>query len=288
MKEKTRMKPTTNRRQFLQMAAVTAAASLTTAPRAQAAETGAPAAAKPKLQLGMASYTFRKFDVDQTIKMTGRLGLKYICLKDMHLPLNSSPDRIKEVVAKVKAAGLDLYAGGVIYMKDEAQVQQAFDYAKAAGMRIIVGVPNHELLPLVDKMVKQYDISVGVHNHGPTDKVYPTPESAYELIKNLDKRVGLCIDVGHTMRSGIDPSEPIRKYADRLLDLHIKDVSAATAKGSTVEMGRGVIDLPKLFRTLVKTGYAGIASFEHEKDDSDPMPGVAESVGYSRGILAAI
>ncbi len=282
------MKSTTNRRQFLQMAAVTAAASLTTASRVQAAETGSAAAAKSKFQLGMASYTLRKFDVDQTVKMTARLGLKYTCLKEMHLPLNSSADRIREVVGKFKAAGIDPYAGGVIYMKDETQVKQAFDYAKAAGMRIIVGVPNHELLPLVDKMVKEYDISVAIHNHGPTDKVYPTPESAYELIKTLDKRIGLCIDVGHTMRAGVDPSQPVEKYADRLLDIHIKDVSAATAKGSTVEMGRGVVDLPKLFRTLVKTGYAGIASFEHEKDDSDPMPGVAESVGYSRGLLATI
>ena len=282
------MKPTTDRRQFLQTAAAIAAASLTATSRTQAAETAPAAAAKPKFQLGMASYTFRNSDVDQTIKMTGRLGLKYLCLKDMHLPLNSTTDRIKEVADKVKAAGLNLYAGGVIYMKDETQVKQAFDYAKAAGMRIIVGVPNHELLPLVDKMVKEYDIAVAIHNHGPTDKVYPTPESAYELIKAFDKRIGLCIDVGHTMRSGIDPAEPVQKYADRLLDLHIKDVSAATDKGSTVEMGRGVIDLPRLFRTLVKTGYAGIASFEHEKDGNDPLPGVAESVGYSRGLLAAI
>jgi inosose dehydratase len=101
-------------------------------------------------------------------------------------------------------------------------------------------------------------------------------------------RQGLCIDIGHAMRSGIDPSELAQKYADRLLDLHIKDVSAATAKGSTVEMGRGVIDLPKLFRTLAKIGYSGIASFEHEKDDSDPMPGVAESVGYSRALMVTV
>jgi sugar phosphate isomerase/epimerase len=236
----------------------------------------------------MASYTFRKFDLDQTIKLTNRLDLKFISLKDVHLALDSTPDRIKEVADKIKAAGLNLYAGGVIYMKSEDQVHQAFDYAKAAGMKIIVGVPNHDQLPLVEKMVKQYDICVAIHNHGPTDNVYPTPQSAYDLIKDLDKRIGLCIDIGHTMRSGIDPSEPAQKYADRLLDLHIKDVSAATAKGSTVEMGRGVIDLPKFFRTLAKIGYAGVASFEHEKDDSDPMPGVAESVGYTRGVLATI
>ena len=284
------MEPTANRRQVLQLAAVGAAASLTgmSSGCAVAARTNATAGTKPKFQLGMASYTFRQFSLDQTLAMTQRLALKYISLKDVHLALDSSPEQIKQVVDKVKAAGLDLYAGGVIYMRDEAQVHQAFDYAKAAGMRIIIGAPNHELLPLVDKMVKQYDIAVAIHNHGPTDNVYPTPDSAYELIKGLDKRIGLCIDIGHTMRSGIDPAGSVEKYADRLLDLHIKDVSAATAQGSTVEMGRGVIDLPKFFRAVIKIGYAGIASFEHEKDDRDPMPGVAESVGYARGVLATL
>jgi inosose dehydratase len=282
------MQPARNRRQFLQLAAVTAAASLAEVPFSRTAEAGPGAGAKPKFQLGMASYTFLKFDVDQAIKMTARLGLKRICLKDVHLPLNSGEDHIKEVIGKIKTAGLDLYAGGVIYMKTETDVRQAFDYAKAAGMKIIVGVPNHEFLPLVDKMARQYDISVAIHNHGPTDQVYPTPQSAYDRIRDLDKRIGLCIDAGHAMRSGIDPSEPAEKYADRLLDLHVKDVSAATARGSTVEMGRGVIDLPKLFRTLTRIGYAGIVSFEHEKDSGDPLPGVAESVGYARGILAAL
>jgi inosose dehydratase len=286
------MESTTSRRQLLQMAAVGATASLvgsvTPGVKASAAQAGVASGAKAKFQLGMASYTFRKFDLDQTLKMTARLDLKYICLKDMHLPLNATLEQIKEVAGKVRDAGMELYAGGVIYMRDQVQVRQGFGYAKAAGMKIIVGVPDHEMLPLVNDMVQQYDIALAIHNHGPTDKVYPTPESAYTLIKDLDKRIGLCIDVGHTMRSGIDPSEPVEKYADRLLDIHVKDVSAATAQGSTVEMGRGVIDLPKLFRTLVKIGYAGIVSFEHEKDDSDPLPGAAESVGYTRGILAAI
>jgi len=245
-------------------------------------------AGKAKFELGMASYTFRKFNTEQAITMTKRLDLKYISFKDFHLPLNSTPEQIENTLTKVKEAGLVLYAGGVIYMKTEADVQQAFDYAKTAGMRIIVGVPNHELLPMVEKKVKEYDIKVAVHNHGPEDKLYPTPASVYEKIKDFDKRIGLCIDVGHTQRSGIDPSEPVEKFADRLLDLHIKDESSATAEGTTVEMGRGVIDLVKLMRTLEKINYSGIAAFEFEKDENDPLAGVAESVGYTRGILASI
>lgn len=243
---------------------------------------------KPKFQLGMASYTLRKFDLDQALKMTKRVGLTHIALKDFHLAMDSSPEQIREAAAKVREAGLTLYGCGVVYMRNEAQVHQAFDYAKTAGMKTIIGVPNYDLLPLVNQKVKEYDIKVAIHNHGPGDKVYPLPSTAYERVRDLDRRIGLCNDIGHTMRSGVDPSESARKYADRLLDVHIKDVTAAEAKGSTCEIGRGVIDIPKFIRTLVEIDYAGIVSFEYEKDESDPMPGLAESVGYVHGVMASI
>ncbi len=284
------MNPPRNRRQFLQIASVGTAAALAGMPQlgCAAAGTANNSGGKAKFKLGMASYTLRKFNLDQTLKMTDRLGLKYICFKDFHLALDSSPEQIREAVRKVNDAGLNLYAGGVIYMRNEQQVREAFAYAQAAGMKIIVGVPNHNLLPLVDEMVRQYDIAVAIHNHGPGDRVYPTPETAYERVKNLDPRIGLCLDIGHTMRSGIDPSGPAEEYADRLLDVHIKDVSAVTGQGSTVEIGRGVIDIPRFLGTLIGIDYAGIVSFEHEKDGNDPLPGVAESVGFVRGALATV
>jgi sugar phosphate isomerase/epimerase len=243
---------------------------------------------KRQFELGLASYTLRKFKLDETLAMTKRVGLKYICFKSFHLALDSTPEQISQVVAKVKKADLVLYGGGVISIKKEPAVHQAFEYAKAAGMKVIVGVPAPKLLPLVDKKVKEYNIKVAIHNHGPGDKVYPTPASAYEKIKNLDKRIGLCMDIGHTKRYGVNPSVSAEKHADRLLDVHIKDVSAATAKGHGVEAGRGVIDIPRFLRTLIKINYAGIVSFEYEKDADDPLAGLAESVGYVRGVLAAI
>jgi inosose dehydratase len=279
-----------SRRRFLQATGIGAAASLAGANRCLGRESDAAAEQKnePRFKLGLASYTFRKFSLDDTLAITKRLGLKYIALKDYHLAMDSSPEQISEVVKKVKDAGLVLYGGGVIYMKNEDEVNRAFDYAGASGMKVIIGVPNHDFLPLVDKKVQEFDIKVAIHNHGPTDKVYPTPASAYERIKDLDKRIGLCIDIGHTQRAGIDPSMPAQEFADRLLDVHIKDISQASAKGTTVEIGRGVIDIPKFLRTLLKINYSGITSFEFEKDADDPLAGVAESVGYVRGALAAI
>ncbi len=278
-----------SRRQFLQIAAVSAASLIGASDcGGQAPQLLEKNEKKKELKLGLASYTLRKFKLDEAMAMTQQVGLKYIALKSDHLPLDSTPAEIEEAAGKVRQAGLVLYGCGVIYMKNEAQVNQAFDYAKAAGMKIIIGVPNHDLLPLVNEKVQQYDIKLAVHNHGPTDKNYPTPEAAYEKIKSLDSRIGLCHDIGHTMRAAIDPSVPTEKFADRLLDVHIKDVTQASVDGKPIEVGRGVIDIPKFLRTLLKIDYTGVVSFEYEKDAENPLPGLAESVGYVRGVLAAI
>jgi len=278
-----------NRRDFLKVAGASAAACATITPgRALALDRAEPAAAAVPFTLGMASYTLRQFPADQAIEMTKRLGLTRICFKDFHLKLDATPDVIADTVAKVKAAGLDLYAGGVIYMKSEAEVDRAFVYAKAAGFKMIIGVPTYELLPYTNKKVQEYDIPVAIHNHGPDNPLFPTPQSAYERIASLDRRLGLCMDVGHTQRSGVDPSESAEKYFDRLFDIHIKDTSASTAQGQTVEIGRGVIDIPKLLRTLKRLGFKGTLALEYEKDAKDPLPGSAESIGYLKGVLAAL
>ena len=277
-----------DRRRFLKLAGATAVACAAASPRdALAAGRSEPAPAAP-FSLGMASYTLRLFPVDQAIEMTKRLGLTHICFKDVHLKLDATPDVIAATVAKVKAAGLDLYAGGVIYMKTEAEVDRAFAYAKAAGMRMIIGVPTYDLLPYTNKKVQEYDIPVAIHNHGPDNPLFPTPQSAYERIASMDRRLGLCMDVGHTQRAGVDPAESAEKYFDRLFDVHIKDVSAPTAQGRTVEIGRGVIDIPRLLKTLTRLKFAGTLALEYEKDEKDPLPGSAESIGYLRGVIAAL
>jgi len=296
------------RRGFLRLAGAGALASLSLAGAALAAETkgkqkkdarkeGKKGGKKQeqekplretRLTLGLASYTTRKFDLDQTLAIANRLAMKYVCLKDFHLPLASTPEQIAQAAAKVKNAGLTLYAGGVISMKNEAEVNRAFDYAKAAGMRIIVAAPVAEMLPAINRKIQDYGIMVAVHNHGPGDKNFPTPESIYEKIQGMDKRFGLCIDIGHTVRIGGDPVKSIEKCGDRLLDMHMKDVSAASAEGQTVPCGWGVIDLPAVLKALLKINYSGVLSFEYEGHADDPVPGLAESVGYIRGLLAVV
>lgn len=298
------MSPT--RRDFMKKAGLGAGAALATAKGALAAGSKDPARNKTttagpnqegssssasvsvSFALGLASYTFRAFSLDETIAMTRRLNLEAIALKSFHLPLDAPPDTIKSAAEKIRAAGLDLYGCGVVYMKSADEIRQAFDYARAAGLSLIIGVPDIELLPLAEKAVREYDIKLALHNHGPTDKVYPTPESAYFKIRDLDPRIGLCLDAGHAARSGLDPAAVAEKYFDRLLDVHIKDVTSANVEGGPVEIGRGVIDIPELLRVLVRLGYGGKVSLEFEKDEKDPLPGAAESVGYLRGVMDSL
>lgn len=236
------------------------------------------------LNYGLSSYTFRNFSLDDTIKMTLRLGIKNLSLKSMHMPLESSPAEIKAIAEKVRAAGLNLYGAGVIYMKTKEEVDNTFAYAANAGLNMIIGVPNHELLPLVEEKVKSTNIVLAIHNHGPGDKLYTSPNDVYDRIKDLDKRIGLCIDIGHVQRIGEDPVALLKKYHERLYDMHMKDVTSSTADGSPVEIGRGVIDIPGVIRTLKQINYKGNMNFEFEKDGDDPLPGMSESLGYIRGI----
>lgn len=279
------------RRQYLRLSAG-ALASLSFAPVSSAAVRTAPEPSRPKtpipFQLGLASYTLRNFDLDRALAMTKRVGLERICLKSMHLPLDSTPEAIAAATDKVKRAGLVLYGGGVISMKNEREVAQALEYAAAAGMQTITAAPVPEVLPALDQQVKKHDITVAIHNHGPGDRYFPTPQSVYDAVKSLDHRIGLCIDIGHTVRVGADLLGSVRSCGDRLFDLHIKDVTAATPQGKGTPVGRGIIDFPALVRALIEVKFKGVAAFEYEEQPDDPLPGLAESVGYLKGVIAAI
>lgn len=243
---------------------------------------------KSKFELGLASYTTRAFTLDQTISMAQRLNLGHICLKSIHLPLDASENDCKAAADKIKAAGIDFYSAGVIYMKKKEEVDQAFKYARACGIRMIVGVPAVELLSYAESMIKQYNIMLAIHNHGPGDLVYPAVTGIYEKIVELDERMGICMDIGHTVRLDRDPVADLDQCFDRIFDVHIKDVDKKAADGATVEIGRGVIDIPAFMKELNRLKYKGIISFEHEKDEKDPLPGLAESVGYVKGVLTSV
>lgn len=276
-----------SRRKFIQQS-VLGIGSVAALPLAGIASTAALADNESSLQVGMAGYTFAKFDVEKSIDIMKRVNVKSLSLKDFHLPLDSTPEKIQSVLAQFTAGGINVYAVGVIYMKTKEAVDQAFDYAKKVGVSLIVGVPNPELIDYAEQKVKSSNIRLAVHNHGPEDKLYPSPKIVYDLIKKLDERVGLCIDIGHSTRAGQDPAKAVLDYNKRVFDLHIKDVTEAVKDGKAIEVGRGIIDFPALVKALNKIKYKGFCSLEFEKDMSDPLPGIAESAGFFKGVVKTV
>jgi len=236
--------------------------------------------------IGMAGYSFREFTVEKTIEMMKRTGVTNLSLKDFHMPMNSTQEQINAVIEKFKSAGINVYTVGVVYMKTQESVDQAFEYASMAGVKMIVGAPEYSLLQYVEKKVKSYDFKLAIHNHGPDNPLYPNATDIWNHIKDLDSRIGICIDIGHTTRDGQDPSVDILKYEKRIYDIHMKDVDKASKEGKTVEMGHGIIDIPRFVDTLRKIKYNGSCSLEFEKDMKDPLAGIAESIGYFKGVIA--
>ena len=277
-----------SRRQFF-TTAVAAAAWASLSPRSGVEADGLAATPAAPLKLGVASYSMREFSLDQALEMAKTLGVTRMTFKDVHIPRTDPPEATRALRAKIEAAGVTIMGGGTITIPNNpAQIEKEFVYAKNAGFPLIYVDPEPAALDTIERFAKSYDIRVAIHNHGPEDKRWPRPQDAYAAIKSRDKRLGLCIDVGHTTRTGTDAVQACRECRDRLYDMHVKDLASKTEKESQVEVGRGVIDFPGLFRALIEIGYQGQVGLEYEINAKNPLPGMIESMAYMRGVLAAV
>lgn len=282
------MSSVTSRRGFLSgTAAAVASASLPIAAYASAAT---PATAKPSpILLGVASYSFHKLDRQHVIDGMKALKATYLNLKDVHLPM-TTPEEIRKGAAEYRAAGLTLTGAGTIYLqKDEdADMRKAFEYCKDAGIPMIVAGPTLQTLPRVEKFAKEYNIRIAIHNHGPEDKHFPSPMDVLKAVKDMGPLMGLCMDVGHAVRTGTDVLEAIKAAGPRLFDMHIKDLADLKDAKSQVPVGDGALPIVGIFQTLIGIKYKGHVMLEYEIDSDNPLPGMIKSFAYMRGALAGM
>jgi sugar phosphate isomerase/epimerase len=279
-----------HRRQAFRLAGASVASALA----GSAANTDPQAIARKKsvefrgLKVGMTSYSTRKLSVDETIACCLQAGIQYIALKDVHLKLTSTAEERAAMRRKFSDAGIKIVGCGVIYLKnDDDQIRRAFEYARDIGASTAVIGINRETVPAVSKIIRDFDLRAAIHNHGPQDKLGAySPLDVMTWLADADKKIGVCMDVGHTFRCGVDPAMVASKHASRLYDIHIKDIGEATVKGKGVPMGRGVIDVAGLLRTLVKIKYAHHVALEYEGADN-VVAAIAECIGFERGVLAA-
>jgi sugar phosphate isomerase/epimerase len=243
------------------------------------------------IRLGLASYTFRNFTRTQLIGFMKQLNVFALNAKDVkdHLPMD--PQAEAAALADYAAAGIKLHAAGAIYFpKDEdADIRSKFEYCRRAGIGVIVaGDPTLETLPRIEGFAREYDIRIAIHNHGPEDKWWPSPLDVLKAVKNMDPRMGCCIDVGHAVRAGTDVVQAIHEAGPRLFNIHVKDVTNFQSKQSQVAVGEGKMPVRKIFEALVATKYQGFVDLEYEVHPDDPMPGVISSFAHMRGVLTGM
>ena len=242
------------------------------------------------MRLGVASYSLRNFPRDKAIEMVKALGARYVNLKSVHLPYELSPAELAGARREIEAAGLQIVGGGLItFERDtDADVARYFAYAKAAGMPLITATADPKFLPRIERFARQYDVQVAIHNHGPEDEHFPSPYDVLRAVKSMDSRMGLCVDVGHTVRTGTDVVRAIADAGPRLLDMHMKDLRDSKVKESQCIVGEGAIPIAAIFRQLQVIRYRGCVNLEYEIDADAPLPGMKQSFAYMRGALAGL
>ncbi|MFN0050153.1 MAG: sugar phosphate isomerase/epimerase family protein [Cytophagales bacterium] len=244
---------------------------------------------EPSFQFGISSGILKKFTLEKAARISLKMGIYNMILCESHLSKNLARKDIQKIIDNLKNQSITPYAVGELVLNTKDDVKKAFEYAQAAGVKLIVASPDLKLLPDIEKAVKKFSvIKIAIHNHGPEDARFPTPGSAFDIIQNMDDKIGLCIDIGHTIRAGQDPAKKIIKYADRVFDVHLKDENNSTKEATNIEIGRGVANYPEIMRALKKIKYDKVACFEIEKDEEDPIGAISESIGYVKGVWSGI
>ena len=255
-------------------------------------------------KLGVAGFTFNKRTIDDALAIMQKADVHYLCVKDFHLPFTATDAEIAVFKEKCAAYGVTPYAIGPVYVKDATKLREQFEFARRLGVGTIVGVPyeptdekdswskrrgSRALLMEVDKLVKEFDVRYAIHNHGPASPdMYPDVEYGWNLVKDLDPRIGFCIDVGWEYGSDKNPAETIRKYGARIYDAHIKNFPPGEKNGGAIPLPRGKIDLVPVFQAFADVGYDGVCSLEYAKNYEDNLLAVIECIAYERGICDTI
>ena len=264
-------------------------------------------AGRVRFKLGIARYTFWKTDLERALGIMKEIDCHYLGLKEGSIGYGASDAEIADYKGKLAKFGVETLSAGPEYFKTAEQARALFAFAKRWGMEYVSVVPyavcpgredkwgagnreeSEEMLDVLEALVGEYGIKAAIHNHGPDiPTLYPTAEAIWARIRNRDRRIGICFDMGHQLRAGLDPVEAVRKYGERIYEVHLKNITRPDGEGRAIQGPRGVIDIPAVFRALADVGFDGLALIEYERDYDDNAMGLAESLGYYRGVVDAI
>jgi inosose dehydratase len=250
---------------------------------------GAARAAEAGLNLGIQLYSLRGYPVDEALRHASEIGFRYVEFYPGMYPLNSTPEQIAAMNKKLTDLGLTISAHGVNgFGADAAANRKVFEFAKAAGIRTLGADPAPEAFTSLDELVKEFDIRIAIHNHGPKHR-YNKVLDVLNAIEKHDERIGACADLGHFIRSGENPVEVIRLLKGRLYGIHLKDFQDQQEKTKGVILGKGHLDVPAVFAALEQVNFPadGALSLEYEENPKDPLADIRACYEVATSALAA-
>lgn len=237
-------------------------------------------------KMGIQSYSLRGYKTAaEALAKTKELGLHYWESFRSHVPITSDPSMIKQMLAQLAASDVKVAGYGVLRFTDNLEENRGyFEFAKAMGIEYLSADPDPGSFDALDKLVEQYDIAVGIHNHGPGHR-YATIESIEKAIKDHHPKIGVCNDTGHFLRSGIDPVHAVEVFGKRTYGVHLKDVKGTD---TFTILGGGDLRTVDLLRALKKINYSYCLALEYEEHPEDPMAEIQQCLAATQAAVAKI
>ena len=247
--------------------------------------------AKLGWKLGAQAYTFNRFTFFEAIDKIDSCGLKYVEAfpgqaigggiegkMDYHM---DAATRTK-ILQKLKEKGIKMVSYGVVNAKGDADWLQLFEFGKAMGLENFTSEPDEKDIPLISKLCDEFKINLAIHNH-PQPSHYWNPDIVLAALEGQSKRVGSCADIGHWVRSGLDPVECLKKLEGHVIQLHFKDLNEKNNKEAhDVHWGTGVSNVDGVIKELKRQRFKGVISVEYEYNWYNSVPDVTASVKYFR------
>jgi len=268
------------RRSFLAMGAASCAA--------VAGSRRACAAAAPRPTIGIQTYSLRGYPVAEALQHAKDLGFTHVEVYPGMFPITDDMAAIATQRKLADDLGLVLSAHSVHrFTKDAAANRKVFAYAKALGVPILGADPDPDSFAGLDDLVKEFDIKIAIHNHGPRHR-YNKVVDVLRAIEGRDVRIGALADLGHFIRSGEKPVDVIRALKGRLYGIHLKDFAEMQDKTKGVILGQGHIDVPAVFAALAQVGFPadGALSIEYEENEKNPLADIRECLRIAREAAA--
>ena len=245
--------------------------------------------------LGPQAYSFRLFTFFEAVDKTRQLGCHVIEAypgqplspeDKTRFDHNAKPETLEKVKAKLKQAGVRMANYGVVDLKNEADARKVFEFAKAMGIPAITTEPEEETMDMIEKLVKEYNIKVGIHNHPkqPKNPKYKNwdPNYVLSLVKNRDPRIGATADTGHWDRSGIKPIDALKILEGRIISSHLKDLNEFGPDAHDVPYGKGVSDIKGILDEFRRQHFDGNISMEYEYHWQNSLPEMEQCVEFVR------